>query len=110
MDEAAKKKRSSIARKVTRKTNELYNAMKLEAHVSEVHEKITSLKYTIEELGNSHDEYMDLVDPKDTGKIDSEDKWYANYDVKTNQAIKTARDYIAVVKIAIDDDKKSKHV
>ena len=51
--EAAKKQRTTHARKLTRKTNELYNAIKGEIHVSDIREKIITLKYCMEELGVS---------------------------------------------------------
>ena len=101
--DAAKKSRTNCARKLTRKSNELSNAIRGRSHISEIQEKIGTLKYCMEELGTVHDEYMghfDVADEEVQTQIQKEDRWYMNYDMATNEVIKEARDYIDYVKAA----------
>ena len=106
----AKKQRTTVARKVTRKMNELNNAITNDAHVSEIQEKIATLKFCMDELGVAHDDYMDRVDDTNNESLETEDAWYNTYDVRTNKAVKTARDYIGRIESAIAEEKKSKQV
>ena len=99
--EEAKKTRATAARKVTRKSNELCNALRSGSHISEIQEKIGTLKYCMEELGTAHDECMghfDYADDANTAEIEKEEKWYTNYDLKTNDTVEKAREYINSVK------------
>ena len=110
MDET-KKKRTNQARKVTRKVNEIGTAIKGKIHVSEIKEKISTLKYCMEDLGTLHDEYMDLLDDQTQHDVlAAEEKWFTGYDAKTNQAIKEARDYILHIESGTNGGEKSKSV
>ena len=108
--EEAKKKRTIQARKVTRKTNELWNAIKGELHISDVQEKMGTLKYCMELLGEIHDEYVTLMDPADVDPLATAETWYTGYDTKTNEVIKVARDYIENRNSNYDTEKKLAHV
>ena len=108
--EEIKKRRTIHARRLTRKTNELYNAIKGEVHIIDIREKIGALKYCIEELGGVHDEYIENVDPEEKDTLAAEEKWYTKYDVATNDAIKSARDYIELTEATNETTEKCKHV
>ena len=92
--EDVKKERSRKAGTLTRRMKELFNAVKNEASVIEVKEKISTVKYTFEELGELQDKYMELIDDKDVGEISTGNKWYDTYDGKVNKEISNAREYI----------------
>ena len=95
MDDA-KKQRTTVARKVTRKINELNTAIKGGIHFNEIQEKIDALKLCMNELGTSQDRYLQHLyddDSTDETKISEEEKWFENYDAKTNEIIKQARIY-----------------
>ena len=49
----------------------------------------------MEELGTSHDEYIELFDPgTEPATFATEETWYTEYDAKTNDIIKQAREHI----------------
>ena len=90
--EDAKKNRSKKAGMVTRRVNELLNAIKMRLYPEDVKTKIGNLTYTMDELGAIHDEVNDLI--TDTANSEGEEAWYSEYDCKVNRAIKEARKYI----------------
>ena len=112
MDEA-KKKRTSMARKVTRKCNEVYTAMNGEVNVMEIQEKMGNLKICMEELGTAHDDYVEQFNPDEDGisdQIQKEEQWYIDYDEKTNETIRQARKYIEDANAAKADTVNLKQV
>ena len=92
--EECKKTRTLKARKLTRRTNELLNALKIDAVKSDIEEKIRTLKFEIDELGTAQDALLSLVDANDKESVEREEKWYYDYDVKTNLVIKEASMHI----------------
>ena len=109
--EDAKKKRAGKARVVTRRVNEVLNALKSKLQEDEIVDKINNLKYAIGELGNLHDDVITIIEeaaaPADKAPLlQTEDTWYNNYDKKVNLAIKEAREHIDLLKEAADAKKK----
>ena len=92
--EAVKKERSTKARRLTRRVKELDNAIQNGVATIEVKEKISSIKYTIGELGDIQDKLTELVDENDVDMYTAQMKWYDEYDGKVNRAIAQARTYI----------------
>ena len=94
--EAAVKARASKARVVSRKTNELNNAIKLEVLPGEINEKVQKLKYAMGELGELHDAVIENIEEgeKYEEETATEDKMYYKYDVMVNNVIKDANQYI----------------
>ena len=94
--EAAKVKRSSKARTVTRRIGELNTAVQNSASKDDVTEKIDRLKYAFEELGASHDNLLVLFDDGETdgNEIQELTTWYDRYDLNVNNGIKRARNYL----------------
>ena len=92
--EAAKTERTKKARLVTRRMNEMLNCLKTEPLVTEVKEKIDTLKYAIGELGDIQDEVMSHIHDEDAQGIQDEETWYFNYDSKVNVAIKEGLTYV----------------
>ena len=107
MDEL-KKKRASKGKLVTRRTNELLNAVKCLLQEEEITDKINTLKYALGELGSIQDEISTLFDDQNQGEpavlaqIEKENDWYNAYDNKVNLAIREARKYISDEKAAKD--------
>ena len=77
--------RSNKARTLTRRLKELYNSVKNNASEIEVKEKISTVKYTFEELGDIQD---------DVATYTTNAKWYEDYDEKMNIGISNAWIYI----------------
>ena len=92
--EEAKRERSRKAGTTTRRVKELQNAVKNEASPTEIKEKISTVKYTFEELGELQDKVLELIDPTDTTAIATDIKWYDSYDDKVNKGIIDARGFI----------------
>ena len=93
MDEA-KKARTSKARTVTRRVNELLNAISALSMENEIIAKIENLKYTMNELGDLHDAFINLMVDGDEEERTRQDEWYYEYDKKVNQAVKEGRQFI----------------
>lgn len=91
--EVKKVERTIKARLVTRRTNEILNAVKTECSSEEIEEKIARLKASMDELGSSQDSYMVYCD-EESNCYEIEEEWYYNYDVKVNIAIREAKEYI----------------
>ena len=91
-----RKARTSKARMVTRKTNELSNAIKLEVHSVEINEKIRSLKFTMGELGELHDAVIENIPEGENNETEvaHDDEWYYRYDVMVDNVIKDANEYV----------------
>ena len=92
--EDAKKHRTSKARIVTRRMNEVLNGIKSISLPGELNEKIHTLKNTMEELGKLQDEVILLIDESDQTTLETEENWYYEYDRKVNTAIKQGMIYI----------------
>ena len=90
--EDIKKRRANIAKKVTRRINELLNGVKNVIEKEDIVEKINNVKYAVEELGVVQDELIGSID--DDANVDEETEWYDGYDVKANLAIKEGRRYL----------------
>ena len=60
-----KKNRTLKARKLTRRTNELLNAVKIDAVKNDIEETIRTLKFAMDELGAVQDELLSLIDVND---------------------------------------------
>ena len=86
--------RTNKARKLTRKKNELLNAIHSGVHPKEAQEKISIVKACMEELGDVHDEYITQLDETDVEGIDRAENWYREYDKSTNLTIIEAREYL----------------
>ena len=91
--EQSKAERTKKARLVTRWINELSNGIEVATQVSEVTEKILTLKNAMELLGDCHDDVITKVGD-DEDKLQQEEQWYHNYDVRANSIIKDASRYI----------------
>ena len=99
--EDAKKSRATKARFVTRRVNEVNNGIKTVAEKDDIIEKIENLKVAMNELGRIHDEYMGYFED-DPENLQKELKWYDEYDLKSNHAIKEGRRYIAGIEPWVD--------
>ena len=92
--ETVKKERSNNARTLTRRLKELYNSVKNNASEIEVEEKISTVKYTFEELGDIQDKLLEVISEDDVATYTTNVKWYEDYDEKMNIGISNARIYM----------------
>ena len=87
-----KKRRTNIAKKVTRRINELLNGVKNVIEKEDIVDKINNEKYAVVELGVVQDELIGSID--DDANVDEQTEWYDGFDVKANLAIKEDRRYL----------------
>ena len=92
--ETVKKERSNQARTLTWRLKELYNSVKNNVSEIEVKEKISTVKYTFEELGDIQDKLLGVISEDDVATYTTNVKWYEDYDEKMNIGISNARIYI----------------
>ena len=92
--EDVKKERANKARTLTRRIKELYNAINNRSSVVEVAEKISTVKFTFEELGDIQDKLLEILGEGDADAYDTNIKWYDAYDVKVNKEVSRGRGYI----------------
>ena len=70
--EEAKRSRANNARKLTRRVNELLNAVKTCIDKKDVEDKICTVKYNIDELGVLQDEVLANIEDNDKGAFEKE--------------------------------------
>ena len=85
--EAAKKTRSNKGATVTRRINELLNAVTTELAIEDINVKVKRLEDAMEELGISHDNVVAEVAEGDPS-ISDIDKWYYEYVQRVDNAMK----------------------
>ena len=96
--EKTKKARSSIARTLTRRTNELRHLVQNGVAATDVEEKISQVKGSMEDLGLVHDEVMNSMDESDEANLTTQGTWYDNYVTTVSQGIALARQYVETEK------------
>ena len=74
----------------------MWNAVKGETQKRVIEDKMQNVKYAMEELGTLQDDVVSFIGDGDEDKhlLDTEEKWYYNYDKKANEAIKLANMYL----------------
>ena len=103
--EELKKARSSKARTLTRRLNELKTARTTGASREDVQERIMNAKYTFEQLGEAQDALLGgLGDNHD--EWDACIDWYNGYDEKLNIGIAEARRYLLDLETDCESRKK----
>ena len=90
--EDCKKQRTAKARLVTRRVNELINAVHCGAAKEEIWEKINNVKHIMNKLGEVQDELWEMIGDTNAESTEKEEKWYNDYDLKANRVRK--HDYI----------------
>ena len=83
--------RSFLARTVTRRTNELRTAIRCDISKEELLEKITNLRYSMEQLGTTQDMYLAEVGDDDEMERNRAEDWYLKYDESVNHVIRDAK-------------------
>ena len=98
MDEI-KKRRSSKARTATRRVKDLKNAVRDDVSKEGIQEKVSSVKYTLEELGSLQDDLLDAIgdDEDKRDEVERAMQWYEKYEREINQTVTMARNHISSI-------------
>lgn len=97
--EAAKSNCSRKKGVVTRRINELSNAIRNDVNVSDLREKVKQVKEAMENLGLVFDDYVTIFDELTEKEIiETAEKWYYEYDNRANRIIAQASRVIDPVK------------
>ena len=96
--EEAKNVRSSKARTVTRRLNELHNMVRSNGAPVDGEEKVIQIKDTFEDLGQTQGELLGHIDENVVDNITNCMKWYDKYDREFNAEISETRKYLEATK------------